>query len=142
MRRNPDLLILIAIWQLLTAFVAFIGVLAILIFAFPAVTDGWWNMYGGAWSGYPDGRFPIAGAIFGLSVAIFVLVCYLALGILGAIGVLSGKEWGRVVSLVHEALSLLAIPVGTVIGALAIVYLTRPEARDYFVPPRPPSPVA
>jgi hypothetical protein len=141
MKRKPDLLVLVAIWQFLTAFAAFIGVLAIIIFAIPAATGRWgWDMWGGAWSGYPGGQFPVAGAIFGLSIAIFVLVCYMAVGIIGGIGLLVSKEWGRIVSIVHEALSLMCVPVGTVIGALSIVYLTRTDVRDYFIPPKPQAP--
>jgi len=47
-------------------------------------------------------------------------------------GILSRKEWGRAFSLVHAALSLLCIPIGTIIGILVIVYLIKPEVTEYF----------
>jgi hypothetical protein len=77
------------------------------------------------------------GAIFGLSVAIFVIFCIMVLAILGGIGVLIGKEWGRIIALVHSGLSLFWFPIGTVIGVLSIVYLTKQETKDYFIPPPP-----
>jgi len=36
--RRPDLLVLIAVWEFLTALGAFIGISAIGIFAFPVIT--------------------------------------------------------------------------------------------------------
>ena len=116
--KRPDLLILIAIWEFLSAFVAFIGVGAIAIFAFPAMA---WGL----------GYYPV-GPIFGLSVAILVLLCFVGLAVAGGIGLLNGKEWGRILSIAHAALSLLWIPVGTVIGILSIIYLTRPDVAAYF----------
>lgn len=47
-------------------------------------------------------------------------------------GLLSGREYGRVLSLIHGGLSLLGFPVGTVIGVLQIVYLTKADVREYF----------
>ena len=40
----------------------------------------------------------------------------------------------------EAALSLFFIPFGTIIGILVIIYLTRPEVRDYFVRPLLPPP--
>jgi hypothetical protein len=133
--KKPDLLILIAIWEFISAFVVFIGIVAIAVFAFPAVLGVWSD-----W-GYNDGMMlndsgmGRPGAIFGLSVAILILLCYLALAIASGIGLLTGKEWGRITAIVHSALSLFSIPIGTVIGVLAIIYLTKQEVKDYFIPP-------
>ena len=60
------------------------------------------------------------------------MVGYFVLALMGGIGLLQGREWGRIMTIVHAALSLFWIPIGTVIGALVLVYLTRPEVRDYF----------
>ena len=116
--KRPDLLILIAVWEFLGAFLAFIGIIAIAVFAFPGVS-----------SSHEIGS--VAG-IFGLSIAVLVLLFYLCIAIAGGIGLLGGKEWGRILSLVNAALSLLSIPFGTIIGILVIVYLIKPEIRDYF----------
>jgi hypothetical protein len=129
--KKPDMLILIAIWQFITAFFAFIGIAAISIFAIPAVTNEWSYHFS---DGY---RMGMVGGIFGLSIAILVLLCFLALAIAGGIGLLlnKGHEWARIVSIIHSGLSLLAVPIGTVIGTLSIIYLTKQEVRDYFNPP-------
>ena len=125
--KKPDLLILIAIWEFFTAFAALIGIAAIGVLAFPVVlgTLDWGYNNGMMW-GFGD--IPRVGAIFGLSVAIFVIFC---------IGVFIGKEWGRLIALVHSGLSLFWFPIGTVIGVLSIVYLTKQETKDYFIPPPP-----
>lgn len=133
--KKPDLLILIAIWEFITAFVVFIGIVAIALFAFPTVLGIWgeWEYYGNGmiWS---SGDIPRTGAIFGLSIAILILLCYMVLAIAGGIGLFTGKEWGRITTIVHSALSLFSVPIGTVIGVLSIIYLTKPEVKDYFIP--------
>lgn len=138
MRNRPDLLVLIAIWEFLTAFVATIGVAAIAIFAIPAVTGNWdygWGGMGGDWG--RSGDMGMVGAVFGLSVAILVLACFIAFGVAAGIGLLSGKNWGRMMGIVHSALSIFWVPVGTVIGVLAIIYLTKDEVKQYFSPAPP-----
>lgn len=127
--KKPDLLILIAIWEYITAFGAFIGIAAIAIFAFPAVLSTWdWGFSSGVMHSSP------VGGVFGLSIAILVLICYVALGIGGGIGLTSGREWGRIASIIHSALSLFWVPIGTVIGVLSIIYLVREDVREYFNP--------
>jgi len=133
--KKPDLLVLIAIWEFFTAFIAFIGIVAIALFAIPAVLGAWGN-----WSGYYNGMMwntgdmPRVACIFGLSVGIFILLCYLALAIIGGIGLLTGKEWGRITAIVHSAMSVFCPPIGTVIGVLSVVYLTKTEVKEYFIP--------
>jgi hypothetical protein len=79
--KRPDLLILIAVWEFISAFMAFIGIIAIAIFAFPEVSS---------FQGLTT-----VGGIFGLSIAMLVLLFYLSFGLAGGIGLLGGKEWGR-----------------------------------------------
>ena len=117
--KKPDLLVLIAVWEFITAFGALIGIGAIAIFAFPDAID---DMLGSA----------IPGAIFGLSIAILVLICYISIAIAGGVGLLKGREWGRVLSIAHAALSLVSFPIGTVIGVIIIMYLTKSEVTGYF----------
>ena len=116
--KKPDLLILIVIWEFLSAFGALIGVAAIGLFAIPNVAWGW-------------GYHPIA-PIFGLSIAVLVLLCFIGLAVAGGIGLLNGKDWGRILSIAHAAISLLWIPFGTVIGILSIIYLTKTDVAAYF----------
>jgi len=116
--KKPDLLILIAIWEFITAFFALIGISAIAVFVIPDAIRPWWGLE--------------VGAIFGLSIGILVLLCYIGIAIAGGMGLLRGKEWGRIVSIAHAALSLFYFPIGTVIGILSIIYLTRPEVLEYI----------
>ena len=116
--KKPDLLILIAIWEFLAAFFAFIGIIVLGMFAFPHMLTLW---------GYAR-----TGGIFGLSVAVIFLMAYLGLSVSAGIGLLTGKEWGRIMSIIHAALSVLNIPIGTVIGILVLIYLNKPEVKDYF----------
>jgi len=115
--KRPDWVILLAIWQFLSAFVAFIGVIAIAVLALP---------YGSLWGAAR------VGMLFGLSVAMVILLSFVALSVGAGIGLIIGKEWGRITAIIHSALSLLNIPIGTVIGILALISLTKPDVREYF----------
>ena len=117
--KRPDLLILVAIWAFLSAFLYLIGVAAIAIFAFPeALGYGW---------GPSD-----PAAIFGMSIGMIILLCCGGLSLAGGIGLLQGKSWGRIIGFVVAVLSLFWFPVGTAIGVLVIIYLARPEVKDHF----------
>jgi hypothetical protein len=116
--RRPDELILIAVWEFISAVGALIGISAIILFAFPEIS----HLYG----------IGEIGANFGLGIAIFFLFISAFLAVIAGIGLLSGKEWGRVMSLVYATISLLRIPFGTIIGILVLVYLVKPEVREYF----------
>ncbi len=120
--KRPDLVILIAVWEFLTVFGSLVGIVAIALFAFPEVAQEW--------------GMDLAGGVFGLSIGILVLLCYLCVALVGGIGILIGKEWGRVFTIVHSALSLLWIPFGTIIGILIIIYLGKPQVKEFFVPPK------
>ena len=117
--KRPDLVLLVAIWLFLSAFLYLIGIAAIAIFAFPEALG----------FGYGSAN---VGAIFGLSIGIFVLLCCIGLSLAGGIGILKAKSWGRIISIVVAVLSLIWIPVGTVLGVLVLIYLTRSEVRAYF----------
>jgi hypothetical protein len=138
--KKPDLLILIAIWEFLTAFFALIGISAITMFAFPAVLGYWgnWGFDGNHHNAmiWNYGDIARTGVIFGLSIATFVLVCFCAIALISAVGLLKGKEWGRNTAIVHGAVSLICFPVGTAAGGLSIMYLIKQEVKQYFMPPK------
>ena len=119
--KRSDVLLLIAIWQFLTAAGALIGIIAIAVFAFPDTND--------------------AGGYFGLSIATVILLAYFGLAVAAGVGLLMVQRWGRVAAIVHAALSLLSIPFGTIIGALTLAYLLRSKTREYFetAPEKPSS---
>ncbi len=128
--KRPDLIILIAVWMFLSAFGILIGVGGIATAFF--FTAPWMTM--GEWNGWQMWGAPNIGviAILGLSIALLVMLAYFILALMGGIGLLKGKEWGRILSIVHAALSLFSIPIGTVIGILVLIYLTKTEVREYF----------
>ncbi len=118
--RRPDELILIAVWEFITAAGALIGMSAIFIFAFPEVR-------------HLQGVDNVA-AVFGLIIAVIFLFFTSSLAVVAGFGLLAGKEWGRVMSIAYATFSLLRIPFGTIVGILVIVYLIKPQIREYFEP--------
>jgi len=122
--KKPDLLILIAIWEFLAGFLALSAIIAVVLFVFP-FSIGYWDYTYTEWS--VDIGLAVVFGIIAL-----VIVAYVALSVLAGIGLLMGKEWGRIASIVHSALSLFSVPIGTIIGVLSIIYLTKPEVKDYF----------
>ena len=64
----------------------------------------------------------LGGAILFLSVP----------SIVGGIGLLQRRPWARTLGLVLGVLSLLSIPIGTLIGIYTIWALTRPEIEQFL----------
>lgn len=60
--------------------------------------------------------------------------------ILGGWGLLKGKEWGRILTLVVSFLSLLNVPLGTALGIYSIVILMDKRTTALFQ--NPPAPGA
>lgn len=117
--KRPNFLILIAAWQFISAFFALAGICIIAVFVFPDAVGPLWGQ-------------ALAGVIFGLSISILVLLVFIGISIAGGIGILRGQEWGRVLSIIHAALGLFGFPMGTVLGILVIVYLTKSDVSEYF----------
>ena len=115
---RPDLVVLVAIWEFVTAFGAFVGAVCIGAIAIPAVVM----------SGDPYVAIPLVA----LSIPTVILLCYAGVAVAGGVGLLVSREWGRIASIVHSAITLLWFPVGTAIGILVVIYLTKAEVREYF----------
>lgn len=129
-RSRPDGVTLAAIWFILGAILPFLGALAIMIFAYPAVlTD--------TTSGI-DRYLAVAGVSFGLLVVLAILAANIA----AAVGLLRLRPWGRMLAIVLAALGLIWFPIGTIVGALIIWYLLSEEAQQAFgaAPPAAPAP--
>ena len=125
--KKPDLLILIAVWQFITAFAAlgigFFGIMSL----FPDFSGMGQSFDSMSW------QDQMIWTVF----IIFVL-CFVALSVAGCIGLMlnRGRKWARTVSIVHSALSLFFPPIiGTIFGTLFIIYLNKQDVRDYFNPP-------
>jgi hypothetical protein len=117
--KRPDLLLLVAIWAFFSAFLYLIGIAAIAIFAFPEAL------------GFVYGPANI-GSIFGMSIGMLVLLCCAGVSLAAGIGILMVKSWARITAIVVAVLSLIWVPVGTVLGVLVLIYLMKPEIREYF----------
>ena len=113
--KRPDLLGAIAIWRFIAASLLAVGIIAIAVFAFPEAVE---DME--------------AGSLFGLSMAIIVLLTLISLSVAAGIGLIKGKSWGWILAIVNAVLDLFSIPFGTVIGVLSLIYLLRKEVREYF----------
>jgi hypothetical protein len=119
--KKPDNLIVIILWEFLSAFVALIGICVVAVFiAVPDILEGL------------RGSAALPGAAIIFSVSILVLICYIGIAIAGGIGLLKSKEWGRILSIIHSAFGLVSFPVGTAIGIIIIIYLSKSEVKDYF----------
>ena len=125
--KRPDLLVLIAVWEFLSALGILIGIAAISA-AFLFASPWMWSDWMGGWGAPQAGSI----AIIVMSIALLVMVVYFIIALMGGIGLLQGKEWGWILSIVHAALSLFWVPIGTVIGILMLVYLIRTEVKEYF----------
>ena len=117
--KRPDLLLLVAIWAFFSAFLYIIGVVAIATFSFPEAL------------GFDHDPANV-GSIVGHSFGIIVLLCCAGLSLAAGVGILKAKSWGRILGIVVAVLSLFWIPIGTVLGVLVLIYLTRPEVRTYL----------
>ena len=117
--KKPELFNLLVVWQFVAGFFWLIGIIAVAVFAFPFSP------------GY-EGTNVDAGDIFGMTVGTLFLLTCLSIAIASGIGLLQGKRWGRIMSIINTVLSLLIVPIGTIAGILVLIYSTRLEVRDYF----------
>ena len=124
--KRPAPIVLIAVWEFISALVILIGI----VFAsFVVLGTPFWVVVGSMWWE----TLGFGALVFLCLSAVLVTLTYFVIALMGGIALLQGKEWGRILAIAHAALSLLLIPVGTVIGTLVLVYLTSQEIREYFV---------
>ena len=113
--KRPKWLIAIAIWRFIAASLLAIAIIAIAVFALPAAVED------------TDTGDPV-----GWSIVIQWLLVLSGLSVAAGIGPIKGKSWGRVLAIVYAVLDLFAIPIGTIIGVLSLIYLFRQEVKEYF----------
>ncbi|MCA1613615.1 MAG: hypothetical protein LC800_05545 [Acidobacteria bacterium] len=67
----------------------------------------------------------------GIGFVIAAVVALISLpNILAGWGLLKGKSWSRILAIVLGAISLLSIPIGTILGVYTIWALTKPESQS------------
>jgi uncharacterized membrane protein HdeD (DUF308 family) len=76
---------------------------------------------------------PVAG-VTGVVLAIYgvFVVCWGIFEILIGINLGRGNGWARIAAIVVGIISLLSIPIGTVLGILCLVFLNSDEGKAYF----------
>ena len=118
--KRPDGVTIIAVYEFLSAIPGLIGLCAILGFAVPGILAG------------GDGIGDAAVALFAVGIGLLLVGAGTLLSVITGWGLLGLKGWARWLSIVMAALSLLAFPIGTIIGVLIIWYLLKDEVRQAF----------
>ncbi|BAQ34928.1 hypothetical protein ABFB50_00055 [Dehalococcoides sp. THU3] len=116
--KRPEGILVLAIWQFCAAFFSLADVVIITLFFMPAI------------AGLYD--YAREGAAWGLSILSFFTVTYLLISLIGGIGLLKGRKYGRVFSLYQAAFSLLIFPLGTAAGIAGLIYLNQPNIKQYL----------
>ena len=116
---RSELTTIIAVLYIVLALPAILGGLAILIFAIPAVVSSMRPV-------------DLAPPLFGLTVALLLTLGGGVLLVIDAVGLVGRREWARVLALVLAVLMLPALPLGTVIGVVALWHLLQADSRQEF----------
>lgn len=87
----------------------------------------------GVASGEPD-AFGIL-AVIGLTTGIFMFALSVPSLLAGA-GLLWGKSWGRILTIIVSFFNLFSFPIGTALGIYGLYVLLRQEAEEYFMMPK------
>jgi hypothetical protein len=72
---------------------------------------------------------PFILTVIGILILVFAII-----GIIGAVGVMKRKEWGRITLLVISFFNLIHIPLGTILGVYSIWVLLNDETIRLFNP--------
>lgn len=71
----------------------------------------------------------ISGLIGGIGTFIIVVIVALALpGLVGGYGLLRGKQWGKVLTIIANVLTLFSFPIGTALAVYTFWVLIREDA--------------
>lgn len=117
---RPDGVTLIAIYYFLAALPGLLLGLLIVGIPIPAVAMSVNDTIG------------LTAAMFGLGLSVLLTAGSGALMLLTAVGLLFCWNWARWLAIAFAMLSLLLVPVGTVIGGVIIVYLLSEDVRRVF----------
>lgn len=81
----------------------------------------------------PEFVFDLIPVFLG-GIGVLILIVSAA-GIIGGVGVLKRKEWGRILVLIVSFFNLLRVPLGTLLGGYSIWALMNDEMIRLFNPP-------
>jgi hypothetical protein len=90
--------------------------------------------------GWGTERSGLLGSALLGAAGIFLAAAFVVLGILDlliAAGIAKGQPWARLAGIVMAVLYLVAIPIGTVLGIIALMGLLGRDSRDWFGSLRP-----
>lgn len=74
---------------------------------------------------------PVGMGVFFIAISIFMLIIG-ALEAITAYGLLARKPWGRTLLIITSIISLISIPIGTILGGFALYFFMRAGAeQDY-----------
>lgn len=121
--KRPDGVTIIAVYEFLSAIPSVLGICGYLGFALLGTFSG------------PEGSIGIAEVtvgLFALGIPVLLIGVGGVLAVITGWGLLGLKGWARWLAIVLAALSLLAFPIGTIIGVLIIWYLLKDEVRQAF----------
>jgi hypothetical protein len=95
---------------------------------------------GAALIGWGTERSGLLGsALLGVT-GLLLAVGFAACGVLDlviAAGIARGRRWARIAGIVMAIVYLIAVPVGTILGVIALLGLFGRDARDWFGAPAP-----
>jgi len=120
--KRPEGIVLLAIYHFLVAVPGIIIGILILIIPVPAVAMSVNDVVG------------LTAALTGLALAVLLTGGLGIVYLIAGIGLLYMQNWARWLAIALAVLSLLFIPIGTVIGAIVLVYLFNEPVRRLFEP--------
>ena len=83
----------------------------------------------GNFSGEPEAELVLDIIANGIAVFFFIIALP---GIIGGVGLMRRREWGRILILIISVLDLINFPFGTALGAYSIWALVQPEVVEQF----------
>lgn len=116
---RSELTTIIAVLYVVLALPIILGGLAILIFGVPAVVTS---------VGLPD----LPAPLFGLGIALLFTLGAGVLMVIDAVGLVARQEWARILALVLAVLMLPILPLGPIVGVIALWHLLQADARQEF----------
>ena len=120
--KRPDGITIIAIIEFVLAAPFFLGALAILFFAIPAVF-----MY--AYTPHP---MALLVPLLGLAIGALFSAAFGVLLVIAGVGMLNMRDWARIMTIILAILMLPGFPVGTLLGVVALWYLFQNEVKALF----------